>query len=87
LSLPGSVERRFPAPLRKAPVAKGHDAILKSMQDRGAIIEIFPVGYEGRIVGKMVNRDRYTITVELDGGQRRTVYKHAIESFAEVVSA
>jgi sRNA-binding regulator protein Hfq len=35
----------------------------------------------------MINRDRYTITVELDTGARRTVYKHAIESFGEAAAA
>lgn len=83
LGLPSGLERRAAA--RKPVVAKGHDAILKGLQDRGATIEIYPIGYDGKIVGKMINRDRYTITVELAGGQRRTIYKHAIESFGEVV--
>lgn len=86
LGLPAGIERRASsvAP-RKPMVAKGHDAILKGLQDRSAFIEIYPMCSDEPIIGKMINRDRYTITVELANGQRRTIYKHAIESFGESV--
>lgn len=61
-------------------VAKGHDAILKAGQDSGSNINIMTTGGL-EIVGKLVNRDKFTITVEYHDGGRATVYKHAIESF------
>jgi sRNA-binding regulator protein Hfq len=87
----GNAERRpfdqGAAPRKPSMIAKGHDAILKSLQDRSATIEIYPMHCADPIIGKMINRDRYTITVELDTGARRTVYKHAIESFGEAAAA
>lgn len=85
-SIPASGDRRE-APRKPSMIAKGHDAILKAFQDRSATVEIYPMHCADPIVGKMINRDRYTITVELESGKRRTVYKHAIESFGEVAAA
>lgn len=78
-------------PIRKAPhVAKGHDAILKNLQDRGALIHITTVGGEA-YHGKMINRDRYTITIRITHADKTfddmTVYKHAIESFSSPTAA
>jgi sRNA-binding regulator protein Hfq len=64
-------------------VAKGHDAILKNAQDAGSDIAIeFMSG--NQILGKLVNRDKYTITVLVPSGDKMTVYKHAIEFFTVV---
>jgi len=71
-------------PPKKVFVAKGHDAILKSVQDSAGLIEITPISDGVTVVGKLVARDKYTITVEFDAGRRRTYYKHAIESFEPI---
>ncbi len=67
---------------QKAPfVAKGHDAILKEIQDVKGAIVVQLISSPESIRGKLVARDKYTITVQLYSGIRRTLYKHAIESF------
>lgn len=81
----------FPSgPMRKAPhVAKGHDAILKNLQDRGAVINIQTISNE-LYVGTLVNRDRYTITIRRTIERQSTdytIYKHAIESFSAQAAA
>lgn len=67
-------------PPRKPFVAKGHDAILKKVQDSGGNIGIMPMNGDRLIVGKLIARDKYTITM-LTAGREITFYKHAIESF------
>lgn len=62
-------------------VAKGHDAILKNAQDASERIEIIAMSGDV-IVGKILNRDKFTITILEDSGKKRTVYKHGIESFS-----
>lgn len=69
------------APARKSFVAKGHDAILKGIQDEGGTIVITTLADGGVIRGKLVARDKFTITVLRDNGRKTTIYKHAIESF------
>lgn len=69
-------------PKRAVFIAKGHDAILKKIQDEGGFIEIQPISSEGLYQGKLIARDRYSITIKCPDGRERTVYKHAIESFA-----
>lgn len=61
-------------------IAKGHDAILKRLQDDKAQIEITAIS-GALYVGQVTNRDKYTITIEAQGGGRYTVYKHSIEAF------
>ena len=39
------------------------------------------VGDGSEITGKLIARDKYTITLLVDGVRRVTIYKHAIESF------
>ena len=73
----GSVKPKF--------VAKGHDAILKGAQDTGSQVRIVCISGVD-IQGKMVNRDKYTITIEFVDGIRQTFYKHAIEFF-QVIKA
>lgn len=71
-------------------VAKGHDAILKDAQDAKGLLRIVTMSDGAEHVGKMVARDKFTITIEvtnpdnLPATVRRTFYKHAIESFERV---
>lgn len=60
--------------------AKGHDAVLKSAQDRQAPVQFTIDGKEK--TGVIVARDRYTISVIFDGDDSATiVYKHVISMF------
>ena len=71
-----------PSPTAKKPfVAKGHDAILQSLQFSGERILVTLVGDGSEVEGKLIARDKFTITVLTDDGRRRTLYKHAIEGF------
>lgn len=78
----------MPAQGKRPYVAKGHDAILKDAQDNKGILRIVTMSDGAVHVGKMVARDKFTITIEVtvSGGTavRRTFYKHAIESFERV---
>lgn len=57
--------------------AKGHDAVLKSVQDRQTPVKFTIQGQEK--VGIIVARDRYTISIIFEGEDSATiVYKHAI---------
>jgi hypothetical protein len=73
---------------KKPFVAKGHDSILKEAQDAKGDLRIITMSDGAEHVGRMVARDKFTITIEiekLDGSTvRRTFYKHAIESFERV---
>ena len=69
---------------KKPFVAKGHDAILKGIQDTQGRIIIVTVGDGTEHIGSMVARDKYTITIQTDTGSRKTFYKHAIESFEPI---
>lgn len=71
-------------PPRKQFVAKGHDAILKKIQDLGGEIGIMPMNSESLIIGKLIARDKYTITVLTRAGKEVTFYKHAVESFETI---
>lgn len=71
-------------PQKKPFVAKGHDAILKGVQDIGGFILVLTMNGEAPIRGKLIARDKFTITVELANGRRLTIYKHAIESFEPI---
>lgn len=77
-------ERKSP---RKSFVAKGHDAILKGVQDVGGRVIITTMGDGTEHIGKLVARDKYTITIFTDGGSSKTFYKHAIESFEPLITA
>lgn len=76
-----------PTATKKPFVAKGHDAILKGMQDSGEEINVIMISSEIPLIGKLVARDKFTITVLTNSGWRRTIYKHAIESFGPEVLA
>lgn len=61
-------------------VAKGHDRQLKAAQDNGFEVEVDTMT-EVRLKGRIVQRDRYTITLlEAATGDERIVFKHGIES-------
>lgn len=73
---------------KKPFVAKGHDAILKAAQDSRNLIRIVTSGDGATHVGRLVARDKFTITIEVEFDTtvapfsvRRTFYKHAIEYF------
>lgn len=86
LSLPQSSATPPMPPVKKPMVAKGHDAILKGFQDRSARITIIAISGE-TYAGTVVARDRWTITIRDKDNTSVTIYKHAIESFANVVGA
>lgn len=65
-------------------VAKGHDAILKEVQDNGGYLAVTLMSDGSTVSGQLVARDKFTITVLTEEGRRRTFYKHAIESFEPV---
>lgn len=65
-------------------VPKGHDAVLKHLQDTGALIDLYLISTDDAVRGKIVARDRFTITLVSETGSRRVYFKHAIESFGEV---
>ena len=68
------------APAKRPFVAKGHDAILKSVQDKQGIITVV-LGTSGDVVtGALVARDKFTITIRTTS-HVVTIYKHAIEMF------
>jgi hypothetical protein len=85
LSTTGSVSMRTAAP-RVPP--KGHDAILKAMQDNAQIATIITSGGGDVYVGTITGRDKYTITLltnhpdlTVEKKIRRVFYKSAIEQF------
>lgn len=61
---------------------KGHDAILKRLQDGRDDVEVILTSGSS-LVGKVVARDKFTITVD-ESGTPWTIYKHAIARFAPV---
>lgn len=61
--------------------AKGHDAVLKAVQDKGVPCKI-KVLHEPEVTGKVIARDRYTISVMVDGEHdARIYYKQQIVFF------
>lgn len=63
-----------------APRSKGHDAVLNAIQSQERdVVVVLMSGDE--ITGKIVGRDKYTITVRDDKGRRQVIYKHGIERF------
>jgi sRNA-binding regulator protein Hfq len=62
--------------------AKGHDAVLKAAQDRGANVS-FELTTGKVYSGVIFARDRYTVSVKENprDKQARIIYKHVIASF------
>lgn len=65
---------------------KGHDAILKDLQQRAATVEVF-LNYElndkYEAVGTIIASDKFTISLKV-GSRVFVLYKHALQGFAEV---
>ncbi len=60
--------------------AKGHDAVLQRLQEKQTEVEVRAVG--GKVYrGKLVARDRFTLSLELPDGKRAVIYKSATEAF------
>jgi sRNA-binding regulator protein Hfq len=80
--------RRTDAP-RRAHVAKGHDAILKQLQDDKSQVRVMTIAGE-TVTGTIAGRDKFTITINEESTvigampEPVTLYKHAIESFRKV---
>lgn len=77
---------------RPAFTAKGHDAILKRLQDGKEDVIVVMISGD-RIAGKIIARDKFTITLNVkddeEGSEKEvdvTLYKHAIESFFKSVA-
>jgi hypothetical protein len=69
-------------------IPKGHDVILKAMQDNAQIATIITSGGGDAYVGTITGRDKYTITLMTDHPDptatkkiRRVFFKSAIEQF------
>lgn len=61
--------------------AKGHDAVLKAVQERGTPCRV-KVPDDDAVEGKVIARDRYTISVLVDGeSDARIFYKAHIVYF------
>lgn len=73
-------DSRQGGPGGQKPTPKGHDAVLKALQDSGRECTIVLASSGNKVVGKIVGRDKFTITL-LVSGVRRVIYKHAVEEF------
>jgi sRNA-binding regulator protein Hfq len=58
----------------------GHDAVLKALQFDSRTITVILLSGDA-VIGKLVGRDKFTVTVQGPDGIRRVIYKHAIEQF------
>lgn len=59
--------RNFQKPAHTASkpfVAKGHDKVIAAIQKTGEVVKVFVNYLDKPIVGKIVGRDKYTISVE-----------------------
>lgn len=72
-------EERIPKPYsadgKKEFVAKGHDAVLKAVQERGTTVKLQTAKEE--ITGVIVARDRYTISIRVHGETDARIYYKA----------
>lgn len=66
-------------------LTKGHDSVLKAIQNRGTKLHVQLMSGETR-VGLIVGRDKFTVTLLCEDKTRRVIYKHAIEEFWTVES-
>ena len=57
------------------------DELLNRYKEKGSTITIF-LTRGNRIVGKLLDHDKYTILLEVDG-QPQLIYKHAISTIVE----
>lgn len=78
---------------RTWPKPKGHDALLRDLQEAGSLVSFRLMGVDDSYVGKIVARDKFTISVLTGVGDTgefekfpTVIYKHALESFKQVPS-
>lgn len=64
---------------RRPATPKGHDAILKEIQDLGLVMTVMFLDGESA-TGKLTARDKFTITIS-DSYGATTYYKHALKGF------
>ncbi len=57
------------------------DEMLERFKEKGSTITVF-LTRGNRIVGKVLEHDKYTILLEVDG-QPQLIYKHAISTIVE----
>jgi len=57
------------------------DELLNRYKEKGATITVF-LTRGNRIVGKLLDHDRYTILLDVDG-QPHLIYKHAVSTIVE----
>ncbi len=73
-----------PGPIRphQPPKTSGHDTVLRAIQsqERRITVALALPGME-EIVGYLVSRDKYTITVKVASGARLVIFKSAIAYF------
>lgn len=67
-------------PGKKPFVAKGHDRQLEDAQYGKFEVEVLSVTGDTPYLGKIVRRDKFTITIDDGTGSETLIYKHAIES-------
>lgn len=75
-----TAQRRRNATPGKPPLI-GHDIALRYCKDHGTFIEAVLMSNGELFTGKLVDFDKYTITLQPPAGRKRTLYKHALESF------
>jgi sRNA-binding regulator protein Hfq len=79
-SHPTYAKPKVPGTLSLPP--KGHDATLKKLQDNESLTNFYLIG-GGALIGTVLDRDKFTITVLVDG-REVVLYKHAILYFTKV---
>lgn len=68
---------------QKRHVPKGHDRILDIAQKASDSLFVVVLASGEQIAGRLVGRDKFTVTVQVHSGIRKTVFKHAIDLFYE----
>lgn len=75
-----SQPRSYRDPATRAPKSNGHDVVLNAILKQERTIHVTLLSGETRS-GRLVGKDKFTVTVRGDDGLRRVIYKHAIEEF------
>lgn len=57
------------------------DELLEKFKEKGTTVTVF-LTRGNRIVGKVLDHDKYTVLLEVDG-QPQLIYKHAISTIVE----
>lgn len=53
--------------------AKGHDRVIAALQKSGEIVKVFVNYLENPVTGKIIGRDKYTLTVASEDEAKNTV--------------